>query len=407
MKAIYISLRLTLCVFFLSTYAFAQTPLAPEDLLPYTTYFSLSDEFDIEGEAAKILEHEIQRHQFVGLGELHQSQLLSYFTKGLLNLLKQNGYNYFSMEVGPYSAHTLQEVSQVPSSTAENIKRLNKRYGNKLLDISPMVFADKEEDAVFLEKASELGFEFWGLDQEFFDSFELHLDAIYGFEQHPNSTLEQLYLTCKSKIRKWNRKAVLSRKFNFTCSLQEDEDIQSFFAHFKENKLAQDRIHAVKVSWEIYCKNERGLSSNQDRGDYMKANFDSLYVQALQKEANPKVFVKLGSVHLSKGTSIFRVDDMGKHLHEKAVENQSSFLNIRHLRRYRNGKDLIGSRGWESVGLLMKVGKKEEWTLTDLRPLRERLLTGELTADKNITYELKNYDFLLIPPNDKKAKANF
>ena len=133
MKAMNYSLWLFLCLFFLSPAVFSQKNLSPEDLIPYTTYFSLSDQMEIEGEAARILEQEIQNNQFIGLAELHQSQLLGHFTSGLLRLLHKHGFKHFAMEVGPFSAQTLQEASATPENTTQNIQAINKRYGNKLM----------------------------------------------------------------------------------------------------------------------------------------------------------------------------------------------------------------------------------------------------------------------------------
>lgn len=403
LSSLFIGLNL-LC---LSFSAFTQKPLTAEDLLPYTTHFDLKENLSLEGEVADILEKEIQAHQFVGLAELHRSKNLSLFTVAFLKLLHKHEFDYFAMELGPISAQFLQKYAENPDQVGERIKQINRSYGSKTFDIAPFVFADRKEDALFMEEAARLDFELWGLDQEFFDSFELHLDSIYATADKKGGEIESLYMECKSNIRKWRRKELWKGNFAYTCKLLEDESLNDFFTSFKGNLIAEPHIDAVKSSLRIYCKNEQGKGSNQERAYYMQSNFEQRYKQAQTKKEQPRVFIKMGSVHLSKGTSIFGVDDMGKFLEEKAALEKTAYLNIRHLRRFRNGKDLIGKKGWEEVGLLMKLGKKDRWTLTDLRPMRKALQRGEIQVDKHISYELMNFDFLLIPPNDKKSKPNF
>lgn len=385
----------------------AQQILSYEDLLPHTIYFSLGHDLELNQEVVEKLSKDLQEARYVGLAELHRSRNLSLFTVALLKLLHKEGFNQFALELGPYSAQMLQHISSQPSEIRERIRQINQTYGSKLFDIAPFVFADRMEDALFLEKAAELNVNLWGLDQEFFDSFELHLDSVFALSPKDNEQVMNLYQECKSNIKKWRKKEIRKRDFAYTCTLLEDQFLQDFFNQFEGNALAEEYIQAIKVSLEIYCKNEQGKGSNQERANYMKRNFEEYYRRAEMMGSQPKVFVKMGSVHLSKATSIFGVEDLGKYLTERAQSEESAYLNIRHLRRYRNGRDLIGKKGWREVGLLMQLGKKNMWTLTDLRPIRKRLEAGEYTTDKHISYELRNYDFLLIPPNDRKSRPNF
>ncbi|WP_194778648.1 hypothetical protein [Pararhodonellum marinum] len=137
----------------------------------------------------------------------------------------------------------------------------------------------------------------------------------------------------------------------------------------------------------------------------MKQNFESYYRS--QEELKPKVFLKLGSVHLTRGISPFRVDDLGKFLTEKAEENETGFLSIRQMVAYRNGKSLIGKSGWESVGMFLELGKMDKWTVVDLRPLREKLIKDLIKTNEKYTFEILSYDLLLLPPNDSFDKVNY
>jgi len=383
----------------------AQKKLDTKNLKAHTVFFKMPQPNTFDAATQQLLLKAIGENQFVGLAELHRSQKLSHFTAAFLKLLKAKGFKNFALELGPFSAQVLEQASKIPEKTLENIKKLNNQY--RIYRSSPLVFADRISDAAFIGEASKLGFQFWGLDQEFIFSYEMHLDALYKLLNNKNQDAQNLYKQLKATIRKGARKSARSRKYAYNCGLQQSEDLQKFFTLFKGNKAAEERIKAMKISWEIYCREEQQKSGSQLRANYMKQNFDSMYTLAAQKESLPKVFVKMGSVHLTRGISPYRIHDVGEHLTTKAKKNNTGFITFRHLRRFRNGKDLITHKGWQSVKLLISIGKKDKWALTDLRPLRDKIKKGLLVTDKRTKFEIFSYDFMLIPPNDHKAKRNF
>lgn len=384
----------------------SQEKLLSNHLEPYATRFSISSNYEFGDSIKQLLSEEISKNNFVGLAELHQSRQLSFFTTALLKVLAKNGFEHFALELGPFSASILQNLSQVPKETEHKIKTLNKKYGNRLYNMTPLIFVDREEDAIFVEQASNLGYKFWGLDQEFIYSYEMHLDTIYSYEDSPANTLTQDYLNLKNKLSKWGKKAARSN-FEYNCKLLEDPLTEKFFSNFENNTEAMVYIRALKTSWDIYCKSERGRGSNQQRANYMKQNFANYYKEFAASDTSPKVFVKLGSVHLTKETSPFGVEDMGRFLSESAKSTSTGFLNIRHLPRFRNGKDLKDKKLWSSVKLFMELGREKEWTLIDLRPMRKEIQNGQFQTTEKLAYEINNYDLLLIPPDDKKSKINF
>lgn len=383
----------------------------PQDLSSalkkHSIHFSLDAEHKLTGEVRGLLKQELSQNQFVGLAELHHSEQLSYFTTGLMELLAEEEFRHFAMEMGPYQANTLTQLSRRNQGLTEGIRQANQTYGSKLLSITPLIFANHVEDALFLQRATDADMRLWGLDQEHIFSYEMHFDTLYKKVDSPSTELTTLYEESKSTVRKWNRKTVLKGKFKMGCELLWNENIDKFLNMVSVSKDAKARVAAMRTSWNIYCDSESGKGSNQKRANYMKANLDSLLGVASARETRPKVFLKFGNVHLTKGLSPFRVDDVGKYVNEIADKNQSGFLNIRHLKRYRNGKDLIGKKGWRSSTNFMKQGLKDQWTLLDLRPVRALLAQGELTCSKTEAFEIRSYDFILISPNDHSAKQNF
>ncbi len=391
----------------LSGIGLAQKQLSTDDFKPHTVYFKLSETHEIPGKIRSFLKKELKNVQFVGLAEVHQSQQLSYFTTGLLGLLSEGCFSNFAMELGPYSAEILQELSSVPGKTASNIQALNRRYGKNEFPKIPLIFADKEEDALFVQEAAHLEYSLWGLDQEFDYSYEMHLDRLYNKITVKTTEITRLYHESKRVLQN----AIFKNRINNfpkNCWLKQNETLTEFFALLENDKGAQNYAKALQLSWDIYCMQETNKGGNQQRADYMKMNFENKYSQASKKEKYPKVFVKLGAVHLTRTISPYGVHDMGEYLKEKAVKNGTEFISIRHLIRYKNGEDVIQNDEWKQIATVLRLGRKNRWALIDLRPIRKKIQQGEVTTENDILrYGLQSYDFVLISPDDKNGALNF
>lgn len=391
-----------LIAFFHGHALLAQQQLTPELLEKNCIRFSLNEQGELPEKARSQWQEWISENQFVGLAEVHNSVQLGKFTKALLPVLNQIGFQYFALEIGPHTATILENISSNPAEVSANIRTYNRAYGKRLK--TPFVFIDKQEDAVFVEQAAALGFEFWGLDQEFAFSYEMHLDHLQTLVPQPSDELKATYQTAKEAIRKNIFKRNVNGQPTY-CWYLNDPAIANYFEMIQSAPTAQKVIEDLKESWDIYCKSATGQGSNQQRANYMKTNFEAYYAK-VEKE-NPKVFLKLGGVHLTHGRSQFRVDDMGKYLTERVVNDEQGFLSIRHLIAYRNGKSNVGKKGWLGTSLFLEIGSKEQWTAVDLRPFRKMLEAGTIQTSEGIAFELRSYDILLISPNDQYPKVNY
>ncbi|MEO9485635.1 MAG: hypothetical protein ABJG47_19410 [Ekhidna sp.] len=364
--------------------------------------FSLSEGHGINGNAREQWLKWIDENQFVGIAEVHNSAQLSFFTTGILGVLKEKGFKNMALELGPHSASVLQEITFDPSDTRENIKAYSRKYAKPRKPL--FVFASKIEDAIFMEEASRLGFTFWGLDQEYLFSYEMHLDNIHKLAKQPTPELQAAYEKAKTLIHKNILKSKVSGQSVY-CWYLSNEIINDYLKMMENDDEAKAIIDDMRKSWDIYCRYDSGRGSNQQRADYMKSNFAKYYVNS--DEESPKVFLKLGGVHLTHGLSQFKVDDMGKFLTEKTASDQSGFLSIRHLIAYRNGKSNVGKRGWKSTSLFLELGRKDQWTALDLRPFRKMMENDEIEVSKGIAFELRSYDILLLSPDDQYPKPNY
>lgn len=395
----------TLGLAFIAFNSFAQNELKTKHFEEYTTYFKLSDNHEIPTKIRSKFKEELKNVQFVGLAEIHQSQQLSFFTKGLLGLLSESCFNHFALELGPNSAQILNELSDNNYDIPTKLNFLNQTYGTNDFPKVPLIFIDKKEEADFIDEAANLNYIFWGLDQEFRYSFEMHLDRIYAMTE--STTIEVMDLYKKSKKIVRNTLIGDNSKGKIGCTLKDNQTIKDFFEAIKGNDKIDRYLEDILISLNIYCKQEMGNGGSQERADYMKTNFDNYYQKALSKDKFPKVLFKLGSTHLTHSFSPSGIDDIGKHISEKAKTNGTEFLSFYHLRRYNNDRDLINSDEFKDIKMILELGKKNKWALIDLRPIRERINERELTTTDIISYGLNSYDFVLLSPNDRNGILNY
>lgn len=382
-----------------------QKILTIQDVKKHTKYFTVSKSFQFSENILPILNEEAKNSQFVGLAEVHQSEQLSFFTTAFLRVLKTNGFNNFALEIGDYSTSILEEISKELSKTSINLKTYNKRYGKSRFPFIPFIFVDKNADALFIEQASKLNYDLWGIDREFEFSYLMHLDKMYQMSNNLSSKFKEAYKKARKVMKKVNFKDKVSGQSKY-CWLLNEPTINNFLMLLSKEEKLQNYTNEIRNSWKIYCRFVQGKGGSNARAKYMRIKFDSLYDVSNTKEALPKVLVKLGGVHLTHGNSQYRRYDVGRHLHEKAKENSTNFLAIRHVYRYRNGKDQVGKKGWKNTSFLMQMGKKDKWTLIDLRPIKKLVKEQNLQIDKGTAWELKSYDWFLISPNDTKGTIN-
>ena len=299
----------------------------------------------------------------------------------------------------------MEEISKKSSKTFEELKKLNRKYGKSKFPYVPFIFVDKIADAKFIEKASELKYNLWGIDREYEFSYLIHLDELYSRVKNKTSEITKAYEKARKKIAKINFKLKVSGESKY-CWMINEPMMKEFFSLIDSDQELARYIREMKNSWSIYCRFVRGKGGSNARARYMRRKFDSLYSEAKKVDEIPKVLVKLGGVHLTHGKSIFGRYDVGNHLHDKAKENKTGFLAIRHMWRYKNGSDQSKKKNYEGTRFLLSLGKKDQWTLIDLRPLKKLWMDKKIIVDKGTEWELKSYDLFLISPDDTKGKVN-
>lgn len=369
----------------------------------HTHYFQLTPE-GFTGDGTVALGQAVQSAQILVLGETHGSPTLSRFVEHLAPLLAKHEFQHFACEIGPHSAQYLEQLTESPANTQSNLTQFYEQYQFKAIDDVPMPFFENQEDAAFLQALRREGFSIWGLDQEYYSSVFFLLDWLQE-QAGTDTALANLHQPAVDKIRQW--------------LIQEDQDEEGFpvFGRILEEPAVQAYLNALKaqspdakalladlkISWDIYDR-YRGGASHGDRVRYIRDNFQKQYA----RNGAPKVFVKIGRLHASKVESGGELD-LGELTHTLARKTDQKSVSIAAWNRYyrtENGDviDLLEERNryyGHNLPLILQA-RKDTFALIDLRPIREAVARGELTApvSKRLQSLLDGFDFELILPTD-------
>ncbi|NBC02296.1 MAG: hypothetical protein GVY20_01180 [Bacteroidetes bacterium] len=383
----------------------AEVPFLNESMVEeHTTYFYISDS---RFEGANILTSELQSAHFVALGELHNRVRLGELTRALLTYLEPHGFSHFAVETGPFSAYKLEQLIQTGKSP---ISEFYDGYSSGLFDFVPIPFFTGESDLNFLAAADSLGYELWGLDQEFAFSYTYLIDELAELAGDSLSDEQkQLRRKLNSRLYWLNRRKRIFSSFERSCRLKNDEQLQKYLRSFEQSghPLIQQIIHEFETTLEIYCLAEQGKASSRVRVRNFKENFNAYYREASGEHQEPKVFLKIGSFHAGRQQSPLGIYDIGNHIQILADTLSQKSVHIRYLNRFYNGDDMLEEKGWESSSTFISVGRQDKWALIDLRPLRKRIEEGTLQGTEFETREIINYDFIIIPPEDDMVKKHF
>lgn len=397
----------------LTALLFFQTAAVPDtldagELAGQTVYFTLEGN-EFRG-AAPLLDALDSAH-YVVLGELHNRRQLGRLTEALLHRLRPAGFRYLAVETGPHSAEKLEKLI---SGGREEVSDFYGRYSSKLFGIYPIPFFTGEADLEFLAAADSLGYELWGLDQEFYFAFRYLVDELAELARQNGTPLNDRESRWRRGIKRrlywWHRRAQLFSGFPMSCRLKEDNRYASYMQRLGErgDPEISGVVEAARKSLEIYCMAEKGQASSPVRVAYFKEQFDRNLEEARRADPDPRVLVKFGSYHAGRHQSPLGLKDLGHHLHHLADSTGRKSVHLRYMDRFtEDGEDLAGRSGSEPYATLRSVGRRDRWALVDLRPLRRRLEEGTLHANTSEVREIRNYDFLLVSPEDRRVNRHY
>lgn len=395
-----------------------QETLSTAYIKSHAAYFTIEGE-KIKGMGAKMIKKMINSSQFITYGETHNSKQVSILIKSFMPLLKKANFNYFAIEVGPSSAKKLTELSTPAEKTIENLRAFNTKYtvsqGSETAE--PIPFFTGVGDAEFLQAARMNNMQLWGIDQEYYYGTFFLLDELMAtVKNNPNyQKLTQLKNGAMQIMYKHFLDELAEKNDGAYGLIVKEKAVNDFFNAFKKsNTAAQDIISNLKISWDIYIRWRN--DSHVDRISYMRNNFMAHYKKALDKEKEPKVFTKIGSLHASKliSNGAFDIGDLTEKLGQ---QNGTISTTINTWIPFSKTKDGVRNnlekykRSYGRYAIFTKLAKEDQWTIINLKRIRKDLLNGSLVLPNNGDYHrlkklIFSYDYQIMLPINEGVTPN-
>lgn len=411
----------------LSVSIFAQTPtptpkpgISERDLEKHTYYFDVTAD-GITGDGAKFLTDEARRNQYFILGEYHGSKRISEFTRAMIPILHGSGYRHFGLEIGPVSVEILKELSKDPTTAVQNLKTFNSKFLVRRddRDFTAIPFFSNVEDADFLVEAVKRKWSLIGLDQEFsFSYFPLLERMNDNLSKKRQTELRQKYDDALKDLAAIDRDDA-ARTRNAAIAISDSAAINSYINEAStanpRNKTIAD---AIRITTQIYKNNASTIRkyylANDTRVNYMKKNLTAGFAANRFDLKRDKMLLKMGGVHTGRGFSPLSLFEIGNTLSELAAFNGNSSVHINFGSRfYMDGAKevdaLANAAGFDyRFKALLQMGKRDQWTVIDLRPLREAVFYHRRFEIDEVVRDIwKNHDLFIIPKLDTDPTPNY
>ncbi len=381
------------------------------------SYFTIENG-EIKGDGLRQWQRIIDESQFLAYGERHGSKATSELFEALLPMTTVKGYNNFIIEVGPYSAKKLVELSKTPENTVGQLSKFLMKYGNLKYRFQPIPFFSGVEDARFLQKAAEANMNIIGIDQEYYNAapflFDELLKLVEGHKDYDE--IKSLHTEAKARVNYWYETEETSEEdISAYTEILKEASVNGFLDKMSSiNDNAKDIVEALKTSWDIYIRWRN--DSHVDRISYMRNNFISHYNSQLKEETTPKFVMKFGALHISKSYSN-NAYDLGHLVTELAEKNNTKASIINSWTRYYTGNDgkvidyLKAYTFYRRYRELMCFGNKTQWVIIDLTAIRNDIAKGKVRLPNNgdyhkLRYLIDSYDYQLILPQDTMFTIN-
>ncbi len=392
--------------------------ISEKDLEKLTYYFEIVDD-KLVGDGARFLTDEMNKSQYVLLGEYHYSLQISKFTKSVIPVLHDAGFRTFGLEIGPVTAEILSGLSKDSTRTVECLNAFNSQYQTKTPNrtLPPIPFFDGIEDADFLIEARKRNWNLIGLDQEFFIGYIPLIDRMYdNLAEKKKKELKDLHAQVIKQIENLTKNYYLGNDKKLYTPIYESKEINQYLESASDknpkNKKIADEFRATTVIYR-YNELQRYYDNNNERALYMKKNLVKGFSNLKFDLKKDKMLLKMGGLHTSRGLSLFDISDIGNILSELATFNGNHSLHIGFGSRYyiKDGKEIDAletpkDRPNRSQDLL-QMGKKDKWVIIDLRKLRPAVFSSLFNFNPTIRQTILGKDLYIIAPTDKNPTPNY
>ncbi len=323
------------------------------------------DDDGISGSGAERLVELGRDASFFALGESHLNNETPVLTTALLEALQPSGYTALAIETGVAIADHAQ--AELRAGRVETVPALFAEVP------FTAAFIDHEAEFTLLERAVALGYDLWGLDQVFAGGARFNLARLV--ELAPNDTARAAATAGLERARRgfqqFARSGDTSVGFLQSATPEDYAALREAFADAREE--ARRIVDELAASSRIYQLFGRGANyqSNHERIRLMKRHLADRVNAA---DAETRVFLKFGSVHMGRGYSPLNQLDLGNAAAEIGLLRGGGSLHVKVTALASTGTDGAVS-DWTASSPYLKLfanamSDETAWTVFDLRPLR-------------------------------------
>ncbi len=389
------SLRLFIIVIAITAtplFSFAQDALITKTAKANLTSFTVDNE-SFAGDGWNIVLGQIQKSDFVLIGEDHFTNEIPFFTSAITDKVK---FDNFICEIDPYSADII--PSKIKTLSEMQLQQYVADFGNVF------AFYALEPEFQLLKKLVKTNTSVYGTDQILMNADRLICSELKI--KTKNKEARKIYESIEEKSKVYFSDFLKNPSKPMYMLTDDFEKQISELLALNVSLDEKEKIEALLLSAKIYKEQNHHL-----RVQLMKNNLMNVYA----KWINKKNLFKYGAGHLPRGESFLKIYDIGSLVDNIADSKFKKSLHI--LIVGKSGAQGSPFKGFPEQAVdencddlkalkpLFSAVEGSQWHSFDMLPLRKALEDGKLIVnDITLSRIIKGYDIVVIIPKVTAAK---
>jgi hypothetical protein len=363
------------------------------DSLVHKNVFKVIDG-DFTGKGWNLLVDEINKAQFVLIGEQHGEAEIPFFTGKVAEILKPKA---LIVELDPYTAAELSKASKDPV------------LYHAVLNKNPYAFAfySWQQEIDLISGLRQRNIAIWGVNEINFLSMETFFTTLAANAKTPGNKRSALQLA--EQVGRNDSPLFQTGDFGkFSAFHLKESTVDSLNAKFaNESPNCRKMLADLKLSIPVFSN-----TSYQQRVNLMKKNLLNYVYHGISSDVieMPKLLFKMGANHLTRTndlTNNFEVGNLADDLAGAANKNTLHILvfgkkgTINSMSVADNKKaikpyDVLKDKDLQMFGQFTEPVKDGEWAVYDLRPIRKAIRQGKYKVNNtSLLSFVMGYDLLV------------
>lgn len=359
---------------------------------------------ELQGPGGEWLTDRARKARFTLIGESHHNAETPQLTQALLAVLQPAGYSSYVVESGPESTRLLMEA--VAGEGIEGGQSFLKQFPFSI------AFLDQAEELQAATAAHRLGYEVWGVDQEFLGSPGLLLSRLLELapDADERERIEGLIQREIAALENFLRTQDQSGAFLLSATAADFEALSAAFPGSEgEGARIVEQLRASAGIYRAFAE-QRYYDNNASRVELIKRNFLAHLELSGEVLTDRRALIKMGSVHSGRGRTPMHVYDIGNFAAELAFAQGDDSFHVLVMATGSVQADGEFSSWRERVphlGVAFDLVPEDSAVVFDLRPLRA-LLTQRADRSRELE-ELQEialrYDALIVYPRFHPSRS--